>query len=186
MGLRKNPPKAKLIIALLLSHREQFSALKQRLETEFGPVDVMGEPRPFTSTGFYAKELGPDHYRGFLAFRDLVPRESLGPIKVLTNRLEREALHGPGLRSFNLDPGVVTLGQLFLASTKDQRQRVYVGDGIYIEPTLYYQDKGWKTFPWTYPSYASGDYFDFLSEARAKLAEAIKALGLQAEPIDPV
>jgi Domain of unknown function (DUF4416) len=183
MGARKNPPKAKLIIALLLRDVGQFETLKVRLESEFGGTDVEGLPRPFTSTAFYANELGESHFRAFLAFRDLVPRESLGPIKLTTNRIEAEGLHGQGLRSFNLDPGLVTLGQLFLATTKDQRQRVYVGDGIYIEPTLYYQDRAWKTFPWTYPSYASGDYFEFLSQARAALADTIKNQGLKAEPI---
>jgi Domain of unknown function (DUF4416) len=190
MGSRKNPPKAKLILALLLKRPEDFSDLELRLQQRFGPVDVRGEPQVFTSTSFYAKELGATHYRAFLAFRDLVPRESLGPIKVFTNQMEGLAA-APGIpgegaakhRNFNLDPGLVTLGQLFLASTKDQRQRVYVGDGIYVEPTLYYQDKGWKTFPWTYPSYASGDYFDFLTRARQALAVQIKEQGLNAEPI---
>jgi hypothetical protein len=183
MGSRKNPPKAKLIIALLLREPSQFEVLKARLELHFGPCDVVGVPKLFTSTSFYAQELGETHYRAFMAFRDLVPRESLGPIKVLTNSIEGQERSAEGLRSFNLDPGLVTLGQLFLASTKDQRQRVYVGEGIYIEPTLFYQDKGWKTFPWTYPSYASGDYFDFLSEARKALATVIKELGLGAEII---
>jgi hypothetical protein len=190
MGSRKNPPKAKLIIALLLKSPADFSDLEHLLQEQFGPVDVRGEPQIFTSTAFYAKELGTPHYRAFLAFRDLVPRESLGPIKVFTNDLEgraalatKEGDAETKRRTFNLDPGLVTLGQLFLASTKDQRQRVYVGNGIYVEPTLYFQDKGWKTFPWTYPSYASGDYFAFLTQARQALAAQIKELGLSAEPI---
>ncbi len=195
MGSRKIPPKSKLIIALLVQTPEQFVKLEDRLQMEFGPIDVRGEPSLFTSTDYYAEELGGPHYRAFLAFKNLVPRESLGPIKTFTNRLEGEfaresSFDSPSktlgtkkrkLRNFNLDPGLVTLGQLFLASTKDQRQRVYVGDGIYIEPTLYYQDKGWKTFPWTYPSYASGDYFAFLTQARQALAAQIKEQGLTAE-----
>jgi hypothetical protein len=193
MGSRKNPPKAKLIVALLLKNPGEFLDLELRLQEQFGPVDVRGEPQLFTSTSFYTKELGSPHYRAFLAFRDLVPREALGPIKVFTNQLEGHAAEPSEpnetneterkRRTFNLDPGLITLGQLFLASTKDQRQRVYVGNGIYIEPTLYFQDKGWKTFPWTYPSYASGDYFTFLTEARQVLAAQIKEMGLTVEPI---
>jgi len=180
MGKRKIPPKAKLVIGLLLREPGQLEALKTRLSEAFGRVEEVGEPHLFTDTDYYAKELGPHPLRAFLGFYDLIDRHQIGPIKILTNAIEAEsAIAGPDgvrLRTFNLDPGCLTLGQFFLATTKDQKQRVYLGEGIYVEPTLYYQDKAWQAFPWTYPSYRSGDYFAFLTRAREHLALRAKEL----------
>jgi hypothetical protein len=176
MGRRKLPPKAKLVIGLLLQQPSQLEILKTLLEPEFGPIEDIGLPNPFTDTDYYAKELGPKPWRAFLGFTRLIDRHAIGPIKIRTNSLE-EAAAIPGsdgqlLRTFNLDPGCLTLGQFFLATTKDQKQRVYIGDGIYVEPTLYFQNKEWQPFPWTYPSYRSGDYFAFLTKARESLSLA--------------
>ncbi len=178
MGRRKFPPKAKLVIGLLLQQPSQLDWLRERLEPEFGPVEDIGLPNPFTDTDYYAKELGPKPWRAFLGFSRLIDRHEIGPIKIRTNAIEDESAvtgeDGKLLRTFNLDPGCLTLGQFFLATTKDQKQRVYIGDGIYVEPTLYYQEKAWQPFPWTYPSYRSGDYFAFLTKARESLALTYK------------
>lgn len=66
----------------------------------------------------------------------------------------------------NIDPGYMTLGQFFLATTKDQRQRVYISKGIFIDPTLYYKEKQYKWYDWTYHDYRSKEYHDFLKSVR--------------------
>jgi hypothetical protein len=64
----------------------------------------------------------------------------------------------------------MTLGQFFLATTKDQRQRVYIRDGIFVEPTLYFQDGHFHAFDWTYNDYQSPEYIRYLEEVRRRLA----------------
>ena len=73
----------------------------------------------------------------------------------------------------NLDPGYMTLGQFFLATTKDQRQRVYIRDGIYVEPTLYFQDGHFHAFSWTYRDYQSPEYIEFLEAVRKQLKKTL-------------
>jgi hypothetical protein len=68
----------------------------------------------------------------------------------------------------------MTLGQFFLATTKDQRQRVYIRDGIFIEPTLYFQDGKFLPFDWTYPDYRSEEYQGYLLATRSKLASQMR------------
>ena len=64
----------------------------------------------------------------------------------------------------------MTLGQFFLATTKDQRQRVYMQRGIFVEPTLYFQDGHFHAFDWTYRDYQSEKYIAYLEQVRARLA----------------
>ena len=183
MGQRKTPPKAKLIIGILLRNALDFEPICRRLTEKFGPIDEILAPFSFVATNFYADELGEKPWRAFVAFDCLVARDELAAAKIWTQGLEREGIT-QGLRSYNLDPGIVTLGQLFLATTKDQRQRVYVGEGIYIEPTLYFQNHDWRPFEWTYKDYRDGDYFGFLKAVREKLHLMLKVQGVEARPLE--
>ena len=64
----------------------------------------------------------------------------------------------------------MTLGQFFLATTKDQRHRVYLRDGIFVEPTLFFESGRFQPFEWTYRDYRSEEYLRYFLQARAKLA----------------
>src|SRR5690606_32807445 len=96
--------------------------------------------------------------------------------KRYTNDVEiRMSPEGP--RRVNLDPGYLTLGQFFLATTKDQRHRVYIRDGIFVEPTLYFQEGKFLPFEWTYRDYRSEEYRRYCEAGRAKLACQLRAGG---------
>ena len=160
-----DPQPVKLIVGLLAGNRSHLDAGLTRLIERFGTPDSTMDPVPFSHTKYYEEELGSTPLRGFASFDALFPRTQLPDLKLWTNDTER-ALSIGGKRTVNLDPGYLTLGQVFLASTKDQRQRVYVRDGIYVEPTLYYRNGNFHPFEWTYPDYRNGNYFVFLEKAR--------------------
>ncbi len=168
MGNYKLPPKVKLVVGILGSQPDEMMRARQALRLRLGAEEEVLEPIPFVWTQYYQDELGDAPLRSFVSYETLVDRESLVEIKRWTNELELETSL-EGKRRVNLDPGYLTLGQFFLATTKDQRQRVYVGNGIYVEPTLYYQDGLFKPFDWTYPDYRSEEYHQYLQRARAKL-----------------
>lgn len=169
MGKTRTPAKVKLIVGLLGRDREILKIAREILKARFGPEEEVMEPIPFTWTRFYAAEVGESPWRTFVSYEDWIEREFLVDAKLATNRME-EDLSREDLRPVNLDPGYLTLGQLFLASTKDQRWRVYVRDGIFVEPTLYFQDGQFHSFPWTYRDYQSQEYRDYMARARSKLA----------------
>ncbi len=168
MGRYKFPPKVKLIIGLLGARNSEIEGARQKLRMRFGPEEEVQEPIPFVWTQYYRDELGDSPLRSFVSYENLIDREDVVDIKRWTNELEEE-MSVNGKRLVNLDPGYLTLGQFFLATTKDQRQRVYVGMGIYVEPTLFYQDGAFKPFDWTYPDYRSEPYHDYFQKVRAKL-----------------
>ena len=169
MGTPNTPAAVRLIIGILAKNAEFLELASMAMIQRFGGIDYKLEPIPFYWTNYYRDELGESPIRSILSFENPIPRESIVDIKLWTNEMEF-SLSGSEQRFVNLDPGYLTLGQFFLATTKDQRQRVYIRDGIYVEPTLYFEGGAWKPFPWTYRDWQSDEYRAFFDIARQRYA----------------
>ena len=161
MGELRTPAKVKIIVGILAKDAQSVEAVRATLRERFGEEDLNLEPFPFTFTNYYIDEIGSAPVRAFFSYETLVERETIVDIKLWTNDIELEIAEKngtPGLRPVNLDPGYMTLGQFFLATTKDQRQRVYFQDGHF------------HAFDWTYRDYQSEKYIQYLEQVRARLA----------------
>jgi hypothetical protein len=165
MGTPKDPDKVRLVIGVLATDEATALLPLPTLVERFGPVDLEMQPVPFAHTNYYKDELGEHPVKAFWAFENLMDRSELPQIKLWTNHIEAEYN-----RKVNLDPGYMTLGQFFLATTKNQRHRVYVGSGIFMEVTLYFEGGKFHPFEWTYPDYQSPAYLAWLNKARERLA----------------
>jgi hypothetical protein len=165
MGIPKTPSAVRLIVGILAASMELANRAKQELIARFGAVDLEMQPVPFAHTNYYENELGSAVLRSFLSFENKIERETIAAIKLETNEMEKT-----WNRAVNLDPGYMTLGQFFLATTKDQRHRVYLGQGIFAEVTLYFENGHFHPFDWTYPDYKSEAYIKFLEKARERFA----------------
>jgi len=172
MGSYKPPLPVKLIIGLLGGETGILLSMRAKLAQRFGPEEEVLSPIPFVWTRYYEDELGANPWRAFVSYEKLIPREDIVAIKRWTNEVESGTAVG-GKRRVNLDPGYMTLGQFFLATTKDQRHRVYVRDGIFVEPTLFFENGLFQPFAWTYRDYRSEEYLQYFLQARAKLAYQI-------------
>lgn len=143
------------------------------LEDAFGALDYQSDEIPFTFTDYYTSEMGDGIRRIFFAVADLYDPSELAPVKVTTDEIEqRFASDG---RSVNLDPGMLTLGRLILASTKDNAQRIPLRDGIYAEITLLYRKGSFEALPWTYPDYRSAAYHEVLDNLRTRYKQQLEA-----------
>ncbi len=173
MGAIKEPAKVKIIVGILAKDETAVEGVRKTLRNRFGEEELNLPPFPFTFTNYYIDEIGAAPVRAFFSYENLVDRTDIVDIKLWTNEVEldiAEKAGTPGLRPVNLDPGYMTLGQFFLATTKDQRQRVYMQRGIFVEPTLYFQDGHFHAFDWTYRDYQSEKYIKYLEQVRARLA----------------
>lgn len=173
MGELRTPAKVKIIVGILATDENAVESVRAALRERFGEEDLNLPPFPFTFTNYYREEIGEKPVRAFLSYETLVDRTEIVDIKLWTNDLELEIAEKngtPRLRPVNLDPGYMTMGQFFLATTKDQRQRVYMQRGIFVEPTLYFQDGHFHSFDWTYRDYQSETYIKYLEEVRKRLA----------------
>lgn len=165
----------KLITGILTTRHDQLEEVEQVLVREFGPVDYRSSMIPFTYTDYYNAEMGPGIQRIFLSFAELIPPDRLAGIKIRTNQLE-EGFVEEGKRKTNIDPGLLSLGKLILASTKDNAQRIPLTRGIFAEITLIYTRRQYRPLPWTYRDYQSPEYLQVLHEIREIYKQQVESL----------
>jgi len=172
MAEATQPPKVKLICGMISAEAALFEEAGKALAERFGDIDITSEVMDFDFTHYYDDEMGRPLYRRFVSFAELVSPDMLASAKPATNSLEKEFASrredGPA-RPINLDPGYVELSKLVLASMKDFSHRIYLGQGVYAEVTLMYQQGRWRAFEWTFPDFASSRYHPFLCRVREAL-----------------
>ena len=181
MSTPREPLPGKAVLSVLASAAWWESdlgwpPLRAELLGRFGPLDCESELLPFDHTGYYEAELGAPLLRRVLGFERLLPLDGLRAFKLATNELERAHARADASRRVNLDPGLLTLERLVLASGKNFTHRVYLGSGIWADLTLIYNKRqGWITLPWTFPDYATDDMKRRLTALRALYKTAIEA-----------
>lgn len=165
MGRASIPDRAMLFCSVLYHTGAPIVQAIRSLINEFGDTVLETEPMEFTFTDYYHHEMGRPLYRVMLAFSDLVERDSLPDVKNRTNRIE-DGYRQDGKRRINLDPGLLTLENICLATTKPYSHRLYLGKGIWAEITLIYKGNSYQKLAWTYPDYASEDLVRFFNGLR--------------------
>ncbi|MCX8093528.1 MAG: DUF4416 family protein, partial [Candidatus Goldbacteria bacterium] len=150
---------------------------KEMLQEKFDSVDFESEKLSFTYTDYYNKEIGDNLIRRFISFKELQDPGELCSIKILTNEIEQKFLYeNTKNRRINIDPGLLSLSKFILATTKNYSHRIYIGDGIFAEVTLKYENKGFVAFDWTYPDYKTEEYRTILNRIREIYKEQIKTM----------
>jgi hypothetical protein len=155
----------KLFIGFIFSQEETYLKAKLILESKFGKSDFESPTLPFNHTKYYEKEFGTNLKRRFISFEKLTKAERLAQIKVVTNRIEQR-LRNQLRRQINIDPGILNLSKTILATTKDYKHRIYLHSGIFAEATLYYQNRSFKPWDWTYPDYKTSEYIQIFNNIR--------------------
>jgi len=183
MGKPRPPQKVKLIVGMLSGDVDLLARAQKLLGRTFGTVELQSDVWPFDATDYYEAEMGPQLKRKFVAFAECIQPDALAEIKRTTNDLEaricEDMLVDPDRRPVNLDPGYVALGKVVLATTKDHAHRIYVQRGIYAEVTLKFEHGAWRPWPWTYPDYVAGTYYDFFTQVRERLHQQLHTLSDQ-------
>ena len=173
MGTAREPAPVKLIASLLTGDPGLLPDVRAALVQAFGPTDLESDILAFDHTDYYAAEFGPGLQRQFVTFERLIAPADLPAVKRQTNDLERSFAQ-EGRRLVNIDPGYVSLSKLVLATTKDHAHRLYLGQGIYGEVTLAYQQGRFRPWPWTYSDYASDRYCALFMEIRRRYKTQIR------------
>jgi hypothetical protein len=187
MGVIRSTPLVKLFVGVITGQPGRLPVVETALADRFGPVALRSSLLPFDLTAYYEKEMGTGLVRQFLGFEELIEPQTLAQAKRFTNELEAWiAQMNPGVRRpVNLDPGYVEQGKIVLASTKNHSHRIYLSEGIFAEVTLYYQDKEWRSNPWTFPDYSSGRYHGFFHELRRLYRLQLKTGHPPFSPLSP-
>lgn len=175
MGSVRPPGEVKLFCGLLLAPHIALQEVEDALARLYGPVSLRSAPLPFTHTTYYAREMGPQLTRLYVAFAPLIALGALAAIKHTTNALERQWEKAPEQRQVNIDPGYLDLAKVVLASTKDHMHRLYIGEGMFAEVTLRYRQQHFQPWEWTYPDYREPESLAFFEQLRAQYRTQVRA-----------
>ena len=164
----------KLVVGILYSGAPQygdlFPSICEVLSQNFGEIDYQSRPMNFSYTHYYDNEIPPPIYKRIVSYKNLINPQHLSSIKIKTNELEHNWIppnqNEGTLRPVNLDPGILDLSHLVLATTKNRGHRLPLSDGIYGELTLLFMRGEFKSFDWTYADFATQEYKEVLMEIR--------------------
>lgn len=168
------PLPALLMMSLIYTSEADTRTVISHLEEEFGECGTRSCILPFDNTDYYTEEMGKDLQRMFIYFRRIIPQEGLVEVKLKTNEIEKEHLNQHGGRRINIDPGILTMERLILATGKNYTHRIYLGRGIYADLTLIYNNGSFRPLRWTYPDYASPRIIEIINEFRKDYKEKVK------------
>jgi len=172
MAVVKEPQKVLPFFGLIFTPGFSSNIVKE-LNEGLGDVVLESDTVPFTHTTYYNKEMGLGLLRQWWAFGNLVLPDILVKLKLRTNEIEQRLLNDKGGRRVNIDPGLLSLSNLVLASTKNYAHRIYLGQGIYGEVTLQYKEHHFVPLEWTYPDYRESVALDFFGRARDVLRKKL-------------
>lgn len=175
---------ALLVVGLLYRERAFRSEAEHLLTDKFGPVEEISREIPFDFTDYYEREMGAGLMRAWVCFQRAVAPGYLVEAKFATLEMEeklstRDTEGNQILRRVNLDPGILTLHNLVLISTKNAAHRVCVYSGgeksplsvsfLFAEPTLIFRSGHYRALEWTYPDYRTEGCLEFLLTCRRRL-----------------
>jgi len=185
MGTAKPPLPVKLIAGLLAASDGLLDAARRALTERFGVIEAASGLSAWTLSAYYRDEMGDAIRRQFLTFERLVAADELAGLKQLTNRMEQAWRTAAG-RRVNIDPGYLSTDKLVLATTKDAAHRIYLGDGIYAEVTLHFNNGSFRPYPHSYRDYAAPDAIAFFNRARTRyLAQRRHAAAAKERRVTP-
>jgi hypothetical protein len=143
------------------------------LVEKFGQPSITTDAKAFEYTDYYCREMGSPLYRLILVFSEPVERGSMPDIKIEANTIENSFLEH-GKRRINIDPGLITLENICLATTKPYIHRIYLDKGIWAEITLIYKGESYQKLEWTYPDYGSNEFIEFFNGIREQYKRRLR------------
>ena len=172
MGSLREPVPVKLFTGFIFSDETVLHAATNALLEHFGPADAESGIFTFTHTTYYEQEMGPHLQKKFISFQSLIKPDHLASVKHITNDIETRYVR-ENSRAINIDPGYLDLAKIVLASTKDFAHRIYIGNGIWAENTLFYREKSYRPWEWTYPDFRTEQYIGFFNHIRTMYGKQI-------------
>jgi len=140
-----------------------------RLESRFGRVQYETGEIVCSNADHHREEMGDGLLRRFFSFEKPVARSSLVAIKAACHKIEPQFADKADdflFRAVNIDPGILTLKNLVMASHLDGRQRIYLGDSVFAEIVLVYTREQFVRLPWTDPDFCTDEAIDFFERVR--------------------
>ncbi|MCK4606213.1 MAG: DUF4416 family protein [candidate division Zixibacteria bacterium] len=163
------PLPGRLIVSVIYSSMDAIADALGRLEDRFGRVQYETGEIVCSNADRYREEMGDGLLRRFFSFERPVARSSLVDIKAACHKIEPQFADKTDdflFRAVNIDPGILTLKNLVMASHLDSRQQIYLGDFVFAEIALIYTRDHFVRMPWTDPDFYTDEAIDFFERVR--------------------
>lgn len=166
--------KAVLVIALMYNDNYIYSLALRKIIDKFGDIEIIGDEYLFSHSTYYKEEMGYPLNKRFIVFKNMIDRDYISDVKIITDNIENEFLDDRENRKINIDPAILTLENFVLVTNKNFTHRIYLKCGIFADLTLIYKKKnGYTELPWTYSDYSSYKTKKFLNEIRELFYERL-------------
>jgi len=169
----RSPIPCKLVMSIFAGSNAVIQEAMDRVSRAFGSIQMASSLLRFDFTSYYEPEFGKDLVRRFVVFSGLVDQADLKGAKLEAMGIEK-AHSKDGRRRFNLDPGILTLERLVLATRKNFTHRIYLGSGVFADLTLVFRKGSFRPLEWTYPDYATKDSICFWNRVRGVYHKELK------------
>jgi hypothetical protein len=171
MAEARQPEKILPFVGLLIAGGISADEVIARVSTNVFDLEDVDGPHPFDYTDYYEPEMGEGLERYWAIGKALVEADTLVPLKLAANELERE-FAVDGHRRVNLDPGYISEYAVVAATCKALPASVYLAQGVYGYLLLLYKSGAFEPLEWTYPDYR--DNAGFFNAGRRRLFELKK------------
>ena len=151
------PTPVKYFIGALFSDKELLEQAFEQCVGEIGELGFRSQEFLFNCTDYYDTEMGGPIQRMFIGIQQIQSPGELARFKNICNTIE-DNLRVAGKRKVNLDIGYLDLHKVILASAKYNGQKIYLGDGIYADPTLVFESGAFQPLANTFPDFKDGQY----------------------------
>lgn len=158
------PPPGRLIISIITSSMDGLADSLTALERRFGRVECETIEIECAKAEQYREEMGDRLQRRFYSFERPMARQSLTNAKAICRKIESgfsDRVEEYIFRSVNIDPGILSPGNLVMASNREYNHRIYLGDGVFGELTLVWARGQFVRLPWTNPDFCSDEAIEF-------------------------
>ncbi len=164
---------AVIVIAFMYSDIEVYKLVKDEFINALGTIEKEAQAFDFSHSSYYESEMGASLKKSLVAFATLQKRDKLVEIKQMANSIEQK-YSIDDCRKINIDPAILTLQNIVLATNKNFTHRIYLKDNIFADLTLVYKKKkGYSPLEWTYLDYKSDYVVNFLNEVRGDFFERL-------------
>lgn len=150
----KEPAPSILVVAAMWRPEIDDAQARAEISRCFGAICAETQVFDFTQTAYYEPEMGAGLKKAFLACAGLAPRDSLPTFKQQAIELETLRLGSDGSRLINVDPMLVSMENVVIATSKNFPHRIYLGEGVYGDLAFLRRKGGFEPLPWTYADYA--------------------------------
>jgi hypothetical protein len=163
-----------IFTAVLFAPGVDIQKVLNELKEKIGEPLATSRDVDFVWSDYYEMEMGKGLKRVFVVYKAIVQRDEIVAVKRLTDQMEKE-YSLDGKRTINIDPGLVCMENLILATNKPFFHRIYLTDGVYAEVTMFYKHGTYNPIEyWTYPEYRSTPVLEFFNGVRDTLAGSMQ------------